>query len=143
MTELSKQDAERALRAAGLRATGPRIFVLRLLAETRRPLSHSEVVKKVGVGQWDPATIYRNLVKLVEVGLIRVASTAEGITRYESRKAGEEAHVHPHFTCKKCGGVTCLPGAILRGEVEHAWIEALKDAELQLIGKCPGCRRSS
>jgi Fe2+ or Zn2+ uptake regulation protein len=69
--------------------TAPRLAVLRVLERAERPLSHAEVVALVGERLldpetgWDRATVYRNLVALVGVGLVRISSHAGGICRYE------------------------------------------------------------
>lgn len=124
---------------AGLRATAPRVAVLRLLHASTRPLSHSEVVDALGATDWDPATLYRNLLKLVEASLARVASRVGGVARYEARAEGDGPHVHPHFTCRTCGTVTCLPEARLAGPIGREWHQPLAEAELQLLGECPAC----
>src|SRR5258707_7336790 len=60
-----------AVREAGLRATPSRIAVLHLLRTAGSPISHSGVVAKLSSQAWDPATIYRNLTDLSDVGLAR------------------------------------------------------------------------
>jgi Fur family transcriptional regulator, ferric uptake regulator len=140
VTELSREEAKRRVHGAGLRATAPRVAVLRLLAAAGRPLSHTEVVEALGSGDWDQATLYRNLLKLVEADLARVASRVGGIARYEARGDDDSPHLHPHFSCRACGGVECLPEAKLAGPVDRAWHQSLAEAELQLIGECPTCR---
>ncbi len=129
------------LHDAGLRATAPRVAVLRLLSDTERPLSHAEVVAKIGTDDWDAATLYRNLIKLDEAGLARVASRVGGITRFEAQRADEPAHVHPHFACRDCGNVICLHDTTLSIPKDESWREALLDADLQVVGRCPSCRR--
>lgn len=136
----SKDDVRRRVQASGLRATAPRVAVYQLLLETERPLSHTEVVSALASPDWDQATIYRNLLKLVEAELLWVASNVGGVARYEARKKNEEPHYHPHFSCRACGDVTCLPEARLAASVDRDWREALADAELQLVGTCPSCR---
>ena len=68
-----------AVRNAGLRATPSRIAVLRLLRAAGSPVSHSEVVAELASQAWDPATIYRNLTDLSDVGLAR--RTDVGLSR--------------------------------------------------------------
>lgn len=130
------------LRASGMRATAPRVAVVRALRSSRRPLSHAELVEQLGEDDWDRATIFRNLVKLEQSGWARIASRLGGITRYEATEPGENqsAHVHPHFSCRDCGLVTCLPDATLRLPQDPVWREALQGADLQLMGRCPSCR---
>ncbi|MDD9942295.1 MAG: transcriptional repressor [Myxococcales bacterium] len=139
VAELSRDDAKEQIRAAGLRATAPRVAVLRLLASTDRPLSHTDVVEAIGCTDWDQATLYRNLLKLVEVNLARVVSKVGGVSRYEARGDDDGAHLHPHFSCRTCGCVECLPDAKLTGPVHRRWNRSLETSELQLIGDCPGC----
>ncbi|MEM7136029.1 MAG: transcriptional repressor [Myxococcota bacterium] len=139
MGSLTRDEARQRIHGAGLRATAPRVAVLRLLSETEKPLSHSEVVEAMGGRDWDQATLYRNLVKLADVELARVASKVGGVARYEAREAGESAHVHPHFCCKTCGAVECLPEAKLSVSVARRWNRSVKASELQLIGECPDC----
>ncbi len=138
MQELSRTEAKDLIHQAGLRATSPRVAVLRLLMASPKPLSHAEVIAAVGDDEWDQATLYRNLLKLVEANLARVASQMGGITRYEARADGDP-HVHPHFSCQVCGRVECLPGAKLAGSVEVKWHRSLEASQLQLIGDCPEC----
>lgn len=139
MIDLSREEAKRRIHEAGLRATAPRVAVLRLLASADRPLSHTGVVKAIGVDGWDQATLYRNLIKLVEADLARVASKVGGIDRYEARRKDDAPHLHPHFSCRVCGSVECLPDARLTGAFGGRWNQSLKTSEVQLIGDCPDC----
>jgi Fur family ferric uptake transcriptional regulator len=98
-------------------------------------------VEHLGEDDWDRATLFRNLVKLVECNLARVASRVGGVTRYEAVTLGEHSHVHPHFACRDCRQVTCLHEAALRLPDDPIWRESLKRADLQLVGRCPSCRK--
>ena len=135
-----KQALRDELRAAGLRATAPRVAVLLLLRESERPLSHTEVTDRLGEVDWDRATLFRNLVKLEEVKLARVASRVGGVTRYEAILPGEKDHIHPHFACRDCGAVSCVHDATFQLPADPVWRSSLKDADLQLVGTCPDCR---
>lgn len=140
MSGPSKEELRAQLRSAGLRATAPRVAVLCLLRESDRPLSHGEVVAKIGRDDWDRATLFRNLVKLEETGFARVASRMGGVTRYEFSHPSDAPHVHPHFACRSCGKVSCLKEATLQLPQVGEWKAALEDADLQLVGTCPSCR---
>ena len=143
MPKLTRDEGRRRLHEAGLRATAPRVAVLRLLHESARPLSHAEVVERIGTDEWDSATLYRNLIKLDEVGLARVASRVAGVTRFEAQEHGSDPHIHPHFACRECGAVTCLHDAKLTIPSQSAWRDALLDADLQVVGRCPSCRTAA
>lgn len=139
MDGISRDEAKQQLRDAGLRATAPRMAVLRLLSGADRPLSHTEVVDAIGSTDWDQATLYRNLVKLVEADLARVASNMGGVARYEARGDDDSPHLHPHFSCRSCGSVSCLPEAKLVAPVDRRWNRSIEASELQLVGECPDC----
>jgi Fur family ferric uptake transcriptional regulator len=131
---------KKKIRDLGLRVTAPRLAVLRVLAAADRPMSHAEVVTVLGddIG-WDRATVYRNLIALVGVNLVRVASHAGGITRYElAREDGKDCN-HPHFVCDDCGLVSCLPGTEIVPPKKSQWSKAIKAAEVQFVGRCPTC----
>ena len=129
-----------AVRNAGLRATPSRIAVLRLLRAAGSPVSHGDVVAELSSQAWDPATIYRNLTDLSDVGLARRTDVGDHVWRYEAVTGGHQASAHPHFVCTECGSVECLP------ELEYVVTRArtpravrLKRVEVQLRGPCDAC----
>jgi Fur family ferric uptake transcriptional regulator len=129
-----------AVRNVGLRATPSRIAVLRLLRAAGSPLSHSEVVAELASHAWDPATIYRNLTDLSDVGLARRADVGDHVWRYEAITGGHAAAAHPHFVCTECGSVECLPDleyVVPRARAPRAL--RLKRVEIQLRGPCDAC----
>lgn len=141
MAALNREEIRHRIHEAGLRVTAPRVAVLDLLAKSSHPLSHREVVDALDNSEWDRATLFRNLQKLVEARLAQVASRAGGITRYELWKDQEaSAHIHPHFACKDCGTVSCLHDAEFTAPSDPSWRAAVLDAELQVVGRCPDCR---
>jgi len=141
MLPTDKSAIKAELHALGLRVTGPRLAVLGLLRLAGRPLSHGEVADELGTLDWDRATIFRNLVKLCEVGLVRISSHAGGLTRYEAIREHGHEHLHAHFSCNRCGRVECLAGAELPLPTDVDWREAVRDAEVQVLGTCPTCRQ--
>ena len=58
------------LRQAGLRSTGARLAVLRVLERASSPMSHAEVHEQVVEDGFDRATIYRNLMDLTDAGML-------------------------------------------------------------------------
>jgi len=126
------------LRDAGLRATQPRLAVLAALQTAERPVTHADLVRELVATGIDQATVYRNLKRLEEVGLVRAASQLGGVTRYELR-SGEEVHAHPHFVCVECEQVQCVPELALSGQTTSGWASALANARVEIVGVCPGC----
>lgn len=127
-----------AVREAGLRATPSRIAVLHLLRSAQAPVSHGEVVAKLASQAWDPATIYRNLTDLSDVGLARRTDVGDHVWRFEA--ASHAATAHPHFVCTECGTVECLPDleyVVTRARTPRAIRQ--KRVEVQMRGLCDAC----
>ncbi|MCK6502234.1 transcriptional repressor [Myxococcota bacterium] len=84
-------------------------------------------------------TVSRNLDKLVEAGLARLASRDGGVGRFEAAGSPEHArHTHPHFVCTDCGTVSCLPEQpVPTLEAGPRWSQSLAAATLELKGHCP------
>ena len=131
------------LREAGLRATGPRLAVYMAVAKEGRPVSHSQLVKQMAGQDLDSATVYRNLVRLTEVGLLKVVSRANGMARYANSSADAQhghGHEHAHFVCSDCDTISCLPeDALPKPQVEGRWSESLAAAQMVVQGTCPDC----
>lgn len=137
----TERDALRALlRSAGLRATGARIAVYEHLRKVKRPESHGEVADRVSDLGFDRATVYRNLMDLVEAGLADRNDIGDHVWRF-SLKRGEGAHgVHPHFTCTDCGTVECLPEVEVKVTPKGRAPRAVSNApDVQLKGRCDDC----
>ena len=129
------------LRGAGLRATGPRLSVYAAVERESRPISHSQLVKQMRGQDLDSATIYRNLIKLSEAGLLKVVSRANGMARYANAESDHDhGHEHAHFVCSDCNTVSCLPEeALPRPKVEGRWSASLENAQMVVRGTCPDC----
>jgi Fur family ferric uptake transcriptional regulator len=135
------------LRAAGLRATGPRVEVLKCLEASTTPLAHAEVFEQVASKGFDRATVYRNLTDLVEVGFVRRYDLGDHVWRFEllSEEGGKSGHgpdAHAHFVCSDCGTVECLPAATVALQGSRGAPKALKKAaslEIQIRGVCDRC----
>ena len=127
------------IRNAGIKSTINRVAVLECMTRENRPLSHSELVSTLGDSSGDQATIYRNLLTFVRVGILRVASQANGITYYELNPKDTSEQNHSHFVCQVCGLVSCLPVIEFNKPLEGKWKDAIRNAEVQFIGKCPEC----
>ena len=128
-----------AVRDAGLRATPSRIAVLHVLRSTASPVSHSEVVGKLASQAWDPATIYRNLTDLSDVGLARRTDIGDHIWRFEAITGSHQASSHPHFVCTECGTIECLSDldVVTRAKAPRAIRQ--KRIEIHVRGLCDAC----
>lgn len=126
------------LSARGLRVTGPRLAVLRELSTHGPPISHPELAERLADRGLDRVTVYRNLLALMEAGLLVRTQLSDHVWRYELPATGGATHkLHPHLVCTDCGTVECLPKAAVRlqGAAAQAHV-----SEVQLRGLCAECR---
>lgn len=131
------------IRDAGIRATASRIAVLRELRSAKRPVSHAEVVEALDGEPWDRATLYRNLIDLVNVGLARKVELGDRVWRFDGAvsEARHDATLHPHFVCTHCGHVECLPEVAISsnpgGKLPRSVVA--REVEVQVRGVCDAC----
>ena len=136
-------DASALLRAAGLRATGPRIAVHGVLDEARadgRHLTAAEVAGAVRARTDGVSTqaVYDCLDALTSAGLARRIEPAGQPALYETR-VGDNHH---HLVCRGCGrtvDVDCTHGSApcLAPSTDHGFV--VDEAEVVFWGRCPAC----
>jgi Fur family ferric uptake transcriptional regulator len=131
-------DLRAALKAAGLRVTGPRLAVLEELARTTEPVSHAELVERLTPRGLDRVTVWRNLTTLVEAGILARTDLGDRTWRFE-RATGVD-HVggaHPHFVCIDCKKVSCLPedAVYLKSGAARGSVVL----EVHVKGRCDDC----
>lgn len=115
-----------------------------MLRRAKTPLTHAEVASALDRRGWDRATIFRNLVALVDAGFLVRTDLGDhvwrfGVTAVES--VGGEVHEHPHFLCTECGVVCCMPQARIelpRGAKVPKSVRA-RAVEIQVRGRCDDC----
>jgi Fur family ferric uptake transcriptional regulator len=143
MKAASDEELRDKLRSLGLRATSPRLAVLKQLLTARAPLTHGEVAEQLAADGLDRATVYRNLIDLAEVGLVRRADIGDHVWRFEvvDQSAEHPASEHPHFICSGCGAVECLPESSVSVRPARGTPRALrkKGIAVQVRGLCDAC----
>lgn len=110
------------LRDKGLRSTEDRHRILALFDGTR---TWTAAAAQRALGNVDLSTVYRNLRRLADEGLVDAADVSAAEEHFE-RPA---AH-HDHLACTNCATVECLPCPI----------PSLTDHTLRLNGRCAACR---
>ena len=104
-------------------------------------MSHSEVVEALSDHTWDRSTLYRNLMDMAEVGLLRRSELGDRTWRFEvSCDHGHGDHT-AHFLCSDCGVIACLPGLEVRAQGGQDVPLALKTGaiDVQILGRCDVC----
>ena len=137
-TQAVRDDELRELLASrGLRVTEQRVTLLRELIKVKSPISHPELTERMSGTTLDRATIYRNLLTLVDAGVVIRTQLGDNVWRFELPRTLTSDHAHhPHLVCTDCGNVRCLPvnAVKLHGEAAKSDV-----AEVQLRGRCATC----
>ncbi|MGA2209984.1 MAG: Fur family transcriptional regulator [Acidimicrobiales bacterium] len=139
----STDEQARALRAAGLRVTAPRLAVLRALLA--QPHADTETVigsARTELGSVSPQAIYNVLGALVQTGLVRRIEPAGSPALYELR-VGDNHH---HAVCRRCGTTADIDCAVRRRPCltpseTHGYL--LDEAEVTFWGLCPTCQHTA
>lgn len=135
---------QQQIREAGLRCTAARLAVLRELTGARSPLTHAEVAERLSDRGLDKATVFRNLVDLVDAQLLSRTELGDHVWRFEIRSQDDHAgEHHPHFICLDCGGVTCLSELDFDTKSRQAASRVGDIKEILVKGICLECRRSA
>ena len=116
MTSTDRDQLVQELRAAGLRATSARIAVLAALHRLSpgdEPVSHPELAAALAPEGWDRATVYRNLIDLVETGIATREDRGDHTWRFALRGSGEVAAGPSTVLVGDDGGTSEIPvGAV-------------------------------
>ncbi|MHC4642093.1 MAG: Fur family transcriptional regulator, partial [Planctomycetota bacterium] len=130
---------EDLLRSVSLRKTGPRVAILSVLMQADKPLTQEKIAAKLGATIPNKVTIYRTLERFCKAGLVHKAFMQKRAWHFELADKCTESQCHPHFTCKKCGVISCLVGlpvSIVKGLKKGFVIHRQR---VQLEGLCPRC----
>lgn len=117
------------LRKAGLRATGPRVAVLRCLHAAGGAVSHSDLSSELAPEGWDRATVYRNLMDLTEAGLLKRIDHGDHTWRFTLRKNEVEQYKQAFFVCDVSGEMTPLPNGSVTVSIGRGAPKALRAGE--------------
>ncbi len=135
------------LREAGLKVTGTRLALLRLVGSRGRHMTADEItagLSKTGAPA-DRVTVYRNIDKLLRSGLL-IATHIPGRALRVGLCTRPRADHHHHIVCQICGRISETTGCCVAGQWEQlqkrlneqtGW--TLTDHAMQYIGICPDC----
>ncbi|MGK5110819.1 MULTISPECIES: Fur family transcriptional regulator [unclassified Geodermatophilus] len=132
-------ELERALRAAGLRVTRPRLAVLDAVhAQPHLDTKALISAARVRLGAVSHQAVYDVLRALEDSGLVRRIQPEGSDARYEAR-VGDNHH---HLVCRDCGAIAdvdCTTGAApcLTPSSDAGFV--IDEAEVLFWGRCPSC----
>jgi Fur family ferric uptake transcriptional regulator len=118
------------------------VAVLELLERQQRPMTHAEVAESLSQAGFDRATLYRNLTDLTEIGLLRRVDHGDHVWRFELLRSDHHAgDGHPHFICKECGTIECLPMDAVAIHTTKKTPKALRrrGVQVEVRGLCDAC----
>ncbi|NCN27453.1 transcriptional repressor [bacterium] len=128
------------LREVGLKRTQARRAILDLLVREHGPFSSEEIHAKLKSHGCDLVTVYRNVIALEKVSLIRRCDFGDRVYRYEINDSHDDHH---HVVCAKCSGVTvidyCIPKKVLDSLKKKGYQNL--ECRLEIFGLCPQCSR--
>jgi Fur family ferric uptake transcriptional regulator len=137
------RDTRALLRAAGLRATKPRVLIHEVLRETGGHRSADEIAALLA-GRGSPlprASVYNVLADLTAAGLLMCADLGPGRALYEVAE-----HWHHHFLCRVCGmvlDVPCVRGRKPCLDPPTSLPGTVEEAQVLFRGVCNRCRAAS
>lgn len=135
-------DCKEELREMQLKATPPRIAVLRYLESKKEPLDAKSIFNHLHKRNIDidPATVFRILNVFTDKGIAKQIQLNEGKFRYElNRNDG-----HHHLICEHCGRIEdmsdCSIGE-LETDIQKRKQFLVKSHSLEFFGLCKQCQR--
>ncbi|HEX5146734.1 MAG TPA: transcriptional repressor [Conexibacter sp.] len=138
----SVDDVADALRRAGGRLTTSRRLVLEALFAARQPITAEQIAN--GFGRHaipsDLASVYRNLERLEELGVVSHVHAGHGPGRY----ALAEQQGIEYLACDRCGKLTPVPAQRLdavREQIREQLGHHARFSHFPLHGFCASCAR--
>lgn len=133
--------AEKICEQRGVKLTGQRKMVLRLLCGAERPLSAYELLEQLRGRLKKPAppTVYRALDFLQQQGLIH---KLESQHTYVGCRYPEQPHASQFLICSRCGEVDEVESTAINQSLQQATEAAGFSTErpvVELVGLCAGC----
>ncbi len=135
-------DASETLKNAGLAKTSQRMAVLEKLIGAPGPLTARDLLAETSQRlKINRVTIYRILASFRDGGIVREIDAGGGTAYYEM--ACRHNPIHPHFHCRRCDCLICMPPLTLSQTWE--WLTRPTDFSVESInvhitGVCGPCR---
>ena len=130
-----------SLRKRGYRLTPQRVALLRLLAESRGHPSAHHLFEQLHrqFPTTSPATVYKTLALLKEMGEVLELGFSDDDNRYD----GSKPYPHPHLICVRCRKIVDAEVRLARdlvGQVAQGSGYQIVSHRLEFYGVCPDCR---
>lgn len=129
----------KSLKVAGCKLTPTRLSMLEVLSRAGKPISTQFILSKTK--NIDVATVYRNLISLQKVGLIRKITLHKNTDYYELH-----TNHHHHIICRSCGVFEdfelCHLRDMSKKTLQHSTkFSSISDHSLEFYGICKLCTK--
>lgn len=129
----------KSLKEAGCKLTSTRLSMLEVFSRAGKPISTESILSKTK--DIDVATVYRNLISLQKVGLIRRVELHKNADYYELHTSH-----HHHIICRSCGIFEdfklCHIRDISKKTLLHSTkFSSISDHSLEFYGMCKVCAK--
>ncbi len=130
------------LKKAGLKATSPRMKILKILESAKEHHMSAEDVYRILEEAGEDiglATVYRAMSQFEEAGLVVRHHFAEGHSVFEI----DYGMHHDHLVCMKCGKVKEFVDAVIEERQKQVAVDAgfaITDHSLNIYGICKKCQ---
>ena len=131
------------MKATGHRMTPQRLAILEIMAESDGHPSAEMVYEqlKERFPTMSPATVYKNIALLKELGETLELGFVSGGARYD----GNKPYPHPHLICTECGSIVD-PDVSSLEEIKRRLVETtgyeITTHRLDFYGVCPQCQKN-
>jgi Fur family ferric uptake transcriptional regulator len=132
----------RALRSHGLRISIARRLIVDFLFDAGGPVSAQQIAIGLNRTPLDLASVYRNLERLEEIGVVRHFHAGHGPGRYVLAGDGEPGYL----ACDHCGAIREIDRdelKPLREAVRKRFGYEVGFAHFPMMGLCPRCARAN
>ena len=142
MKKQSTADLPSVLRACGYKATPPRLAILKMLKEAKKPMSPHAIIEKLH-RMIDQATIYRSLKAFKKSGIIKQIDLHHNHPHYELTEGQDHHH---HIVCKNCGTIEDIEmhdtKSSEKGVLEKSKkFASIQNHALEFFGTCKACAK--
>ncbi len=146
---IDKHELSTRLIKHGLRPTSARLLILALLIDNNNHMNTDGILKTLQEkgNSVSVATLYQNLEKLVEVGLLKRFKNDAGLMLFDANLAP-----HSHLVCASCGKMEDVkithesllsepPISFQNGTSFSNW--QIDNLKIEYQGTCPNCQKKN
>lgn len=135
---MKSDEYKKILNENSLRITTPRLDIIKILRENHKPLTISEIHKKIKNRKTDLATVYRTLNSFITAKLVNEINFNDEYKRYELKI---DRHHHHHIVCNVCKKIENIDTCITNEIEKDLKKKGYKDIShsLEFFGTCSDC----